>query len=86
MLLKNECTIELLAKGRYGGIGELRNLILNLYNPKVFTDVNCQRLTRCLDREHNELFHDIIQYAESEEGYVYIVHTVAPIILRDMKR
>lgn len=72
--------IELLITAEYSTMFRMRQLILNIYNPDIFPEVDIQKLIRCTDEQHYELFQDIIHLTNTECGYVAVIEVGTKIL------
>ncbi|WP_434580451.1 hypothetical protein MLC52_10900 [Sulfurimonas sp. NW15] len=63
---------DLIKKTEYQSMVRIRDMILNIFNPLKFTNVDLQGIIRNSDKEHLELFEDIIDMSKGD-GYFEIV-------------
>ena len=60
---------ELIRKAEYTSIYRIRELVLNIFNPNEFSSVDMQGIIRNSDKEHLELFEDIIDMSKDSRYF-----------------
>lgn len=67
--MKFRTSKELIKNAKYTNMIRIRDLILNIFNPNEFDKVDMQGIIRNSDKEHLELFEDIIDMSKDSRYF-----------------
>jgi len=60
---------KLIKSAKYSSMVRIKNLILNIFNPNEFSNVDMQGIIRNSDKEHLELFEDIVSMSKDSRYF-----------------